>query len=322
MMTRPINPILNPIFELHLLMGLPASGKSYWAKENFNTNTTCNHTGDFIVDLDKYLHYENYNLTTPVIYSAFNDSDMKHYVGGELQNTRKVVKACIDGLITTIDDLTKVIDSTLTYIANRYTRCDYQIKIYVHQWNEDRDTCLHNDKMRVNSGERKVDSKVTICTHPYEYIQKDQLKKYRENSHIVAIKFERHGVKKLNLYDTMFAPCIGYDRYKYNSDRVTKTKYMYSESWSAGGTWGNCWGDEGTISPDKPLNFKELDELFEKICPNITYLQYKKIQQECVEIDEYTEHDYYGGIEHLQRWKCDLEKLYEMLKEMKLIKEI
>lgn len=322
MSTRPINPILNPIFELHLLMGLPASGKSYWAKENFNSNTMCNHTGDFIVDLDKYLHYENYNLTTPVIYSALNDSDMKHYVGGELQNTKKVVKVCIDGLITTIDDLTKVIDSTLTYIENRYTRCDYEVKLYVHQWNEDRETCLHNDKMRVNSGERKVGSEATIRTRPYEYIQKDQLKKYRENSHIAAIKFERHSVKKLNTYDTMFAPLIGYDRIEYHADKSKKTKYMYSESWSAGGTWGNCWGDEGTISPDKPLNFEELDELFEKICPNITYLQYKKIQQECVEIDEYTEHDYYGGVEHLQRWRCDLEKLYEMLKEMKLIKEI
>lgn len=313
---------INPIFELHFLMGLPASGKSYWAKENFNANTICNHTGDFIVDLDKYLHYENYELTTPVIYSALNDSDMKYYVGGELQNTREIVKACIDGLITTIDDLTKVIDSTLAYIENRYNGCDYQIKIYVHQWNKDRETCMHNDKMRVNSGERKVDSKATIYLRPYEYIQKEQLKRYRENSHITAIKFERHVVKKVNLYDMMFVPLIGFDQSKYSSDRVKKTKYMYSESWSAGGWWGDCWGNEGTISPDKPLNFKELDELFEKICPNITYLQYKKIQQECVEIDEYTEHDYYGGVEHLQRWKCDLEKLYEMLKEMKLVEEI
>lgn len=313
---------INPIFELHFLMGLPASGKSYWAKENFNANTMCNHTGDFIVDLDKYLHYENYELTTPVIYSALNDSDMKHYVGGELQNTREVVKACIDGLITTYDDLTKVIDSTLTYIENRYKGCDYQIKLYVHQWNKDRETCMHNDKMRLNSGERKVDSKATIYLRPYEYIQKEQLKKYRENSHIAAIKFERHVVKKVNLYDMMFVPLIGFDQSKYSSDQVKKTKYMYSESWSAGGWWGDCWGNEGTISPDKPLNFKELDELFEKICPNITYLQYKKIQQECVEIDEYTEHDYYGGVEHLQRWKCNLEKLYEMLKEMNLVEEI
>lgn len=314
---------INPIFELHFLMGLPASGKSYWAKENFNTNTMYNHTGDFIVDLDKYLHYENYNLTTPVIYSALNDSDMKYYAGGELQNTNKVVKACIDGLITTIDDLTKVIDGTLTYVENRYTGCDYQIKIYVHQWNEDRETCLHNDKMRVNSGERKVSSKVTIRTRPYEYIQKEQLQKYKdENNHVVSIKLEKYTVKRVNLYDMMFAPLIGYDQCKYSSDIVKKTKYMYSESWSAGGTWGNCWGDEGTISPDKPLNFNELDELFEKICPNITYLQYKKIQQECVEIDEYTERDYYGGCEHMQRWKCDLEKLYEMLKEMKLVEEI
>lgn len=314
---------INPIFELHFLMGLPASGKSYWAKENFNANTMCNHTGDFIVDLDKYLHYENYNLTTPVIYSALNDSDMKHYAGGELQNTNQVVKACIDGLITTVDDLTKVIDSTLTYIQNRYTGCDYQIKIYVHQWNEDRKTCLHNDKMRVNSGERKVGSEVTIRTRHYEYIQKEQLQKYKEeNNHVVSIKFERHTVKKVNLYDTMFAPLIGYDQCKYSSDSLKKTKYMYSESWSAGGSWGDCWGNEGTISPDTPLNFKELDELLEKICPNITYLQYKKIQRECVEIDEYTEHDYYGGCEYMQRWKCDLEKLYEMLKEMKLVKEI
>jgi len=309
----------NPTFELHLLLGLPASGKSYWARNNFNANTMFNHTGDFIVDLDKYLHYENGKLTTPVIYSALNDSDMKYYVGGELQNTREVVKVCIDGLITTIGDLTKVIDDTLNYIQNRYEGCDYQVRLCIHQWNEDRETCLHNDMMRMNSGERNVSSETTIRNRPYEYIHKEQLKKYRENNHIVAIKFERHTIKKLDSYDTMFAPLIGYDRREYCDDKAKKTKYMYSESWSGGGTWGDCWGNEGTISPDSPSEFKEFDDFLLKICPEMPFLQYKKIVNECLETEEYTSYDYYGGCEYRHRWKCDMEKLYAMMKEMNLI---
>lgn len=311
----------NPIFELHFLLGLPASGKSYWARNNFNTNTMCNHTGDFIVDLDRYLHYENGKLTTSVIYSALNNSDIKHYVGGELQNSKDVVKVCIDGLITNIDDLTKTIDNIIKYIDDRYLELPYRIKLYIHQWNEDRETCLHNDMMRMKSGERDIGSETTICNRPYEYIQKEQLQRYRENPHIAAIKFERHVVKKLNNYDTIFMPLIGYDKRKYGADKAQKTKYMYSESWSGGGSWGDCWGNEGTISPDSPLAFKELDRLLEKICPNITFLQYKKIQDECTTYDEYSSYDYYGGCEYRHRWKCDMEKLYEMLKEMKLIND-
>ena len=309
----------NPTFELHFLMGLPASGKSYWARQNFNENTTCNHTGDFIVDLDKYLHYENGKLTTPVIYSALNNSDMKYYVGGELQNTREIVKVCIDGLITTINDLDKVIDDTLNYIHNRYKGCDYQVKIYIHQWNEDRETCLHNDRMRVNSGEREVGSEATICIHPYEYIQIDQLVNHIKDNHVVSIEVENHVVKYIDTYDTLFVPLIGYDKTDYRNGTPKKTQYMYSESWSAGGSWSDCWGNEGTISPDSPSDFHEFDDLLIKICPDISFLNYKKLLNECTETEEYSESDYYGGCEYRQRWKCDMKRLYELLNEMNLI---
>ena len=313
----------NPTFELHFLLGLPASGKSYWARNNFNTNTFCNHTGDFIIDLDKYMHDGNGKLTTPVLYGAINDSDMKYYVGGELQGTRKVVKVCFDGLITNIDDLSKIIDYILDYIKNRYKGSSYEVKLYIHQWNEDRETCIHNDKMRVNANERKDSSEITIHNHPYEYIKKEQLAKYRENNHVTAIKFERHVVKKITLYDTIFVPYIGYDieEDRYSGHNTTKTRYMYSESWSGGGSWCDCWGNEDTISADKPNEFDELDNLLEKLCPGLTLFQYKRIKKECVEIEETREYDYYGGCEYRQRWKCDMEKLYEILKEMNLIND-
>lgn len=310
----------NPIFELHFLMGLPASGKSYWARQNFNENTLCNHTGDFIVDLDKYLHYENGKLTTPVIYSALNNSDMKYYVGGELQNTRKTVKVCIDGLITTMNDLDKVITDTLNYIHNRYDGCDYQVNLYIHQWNEDRETCLHNDRLRMKSGERNESSETTIRIRPYEYIQKKQLQKYKdEDNHVVSIKVESHTVKNIDTYDTIFAPLIGYDKTDYHNNTSKKTQYMYSESWSAGGSWGDCWGNEGTISPDSPLDFREFDDLLMKICPDISFMNYKKLLNECTETEKYSEYDYYGGREYRQRWKCDMKRLYELLNEMNYI---
>ena len=308
---------IHQTFKLHFLLGLPASGKSYWARQNFNTNTFCNHTGDFIVDLDKYVHNANGNLTAPVIYEALDNSDMKAYVG-ETYNTHKVVKVCIDGLITDIGGLTKVIDSTIEYINNR-CNVQYDIKLYIHQWNEDRDACIHNDRMRVESGERKNHSETTIRNHPYEYIENEQLAKYRENNHISAIKFERHIVKKITIYDTMFAPLIGYDKLEYHDTKNKKTKYMYSESWSGGGSWKNCWGNGGTISPDTPKDFKEFDDFLMKICPKISFLQYKKLINECIETEEDLSYDYYGGREYRHRWKCDMEKLYDMLKEMNLI---
>jgi hypothetical protein len=42
---------------------------------------------------------------------------------------------------------------------------------------------------------------------------------------------------------------------------------------------------------------------------------------ECVTIDEYSENDYYGGTEYKARYKLDVRKLYDMLRERSLIEE-
>ena len=312
----------NQTFHISLLMGLPASGKSYWAEHNFEKNTFY-HTGRFIVDLDKYMHESSGNLTDSIIMKALNKSDLKSYTGG-LFGSRKDVFCCVDGLITDIDSLTKVIDTTLEYIKNRCSG-SYDVKLYIHQWNEDRDTCIYNDSIRVKANERTVSSATTIRTHKYEYIQKDQLLKYRRLGYVSAIKFERHKVKKLTNYDINFVPRIERDRnecyggHYYNEKGPEFTKYMYSDDWSGGGDWASWDDSSGTISPENPKDFDKLDEFLEKICPNLTFLQYKKIKRTCVDIEETNEYDYYGGCEKHFRWRCDLEKLYEILKEMNLI---
>ena len=94
---------------------------------------------------------------------------------------------------------------------------------------------------------------------------------------------------------------------------------LVSETWSGGGTWCNCWGSSGTISPDAPREFEEFDEILEKICPTINFIQYKKLYNKCTEIITYDDRDYYGGSETRLYHKCNLIKLWDVLKKMELV---
>lgn len=59
----------------------------------------------------------------------------------------------------------------------------------------------------------------------------------------------------------------------------------------------------------------------EDVCPNISFIQYKRIFNECVEIEDFNESDYYGGTEYKSRYKLDVRKCYKMLRERNLIEE-
>jgi hypothetical protein len=98
---------------------------------------------------------------------------------------------------------------------------------------------------------------------------------------------------------------------------------MKSDTWCLGGTTGSCWGPEKhTVSASTPpTSFKEFDDVLERVCPNITFLQYKRIYNHSVLSDTEHHSDYYGGSVEYGFYVCDLPKLYEMLVEMKLIKK-
>ncbi len=68
--------------------------------------------------------------------------------------------------------------------------------------------------------------------------------------------------------------------------------------WMAGGVGGgNCWKDDDHYSipaePEPP--FEDIDIIIEKVCPNLTYLQYKKLIPEIISIDTVTDYEYYGN---------------------------
>jgi hypothetical protein len=82
-----------------------------------------------------------------------------------------------------------------------------------------------------------------------------------------------------------------------------------------GGTWGSYTGDTGIIDAESPVDFIEFDYLLEKVCPQITFLQYKNIMNKCISIEEECDRDYYGGCSTRAYYKCNIPMLYNLLIE-------
>ena len=311
----------NLVYELNILMGLPGSGKSYYAKNNFHESSSCCHYSDFIIDLDKHMH----NDMETTVKEACDNSDLKLFCTEFRHHARYYpIKVCVDGLITTKNNLFDVVKNLIEYISKYYNN-EFDSKFYVHlnvhQWNEDRDGSLHNDALRIKCGERTLSSKISIEHCPYDNISEKDLEELTSlYSCITYTNIVKHNFHWCNYYDIVLEPLVENDMNTFG-EYCGKSKYIYSEEWSGGGTWANCWGNEGAIYEDNPKEFEKLDKLLEKIAPNITYLQYKKIENACLSIEETEEYDYYGGCEKKLRWKCDLKKLYDLLKEMKYIEE-
>lgn len=311
------------IFELNILMGLPGSGKTYFAKNNYE-EPKFSHNGKCIINVEAYKELP----LAQAVNKACDNSDMKAYCG-ELFGCApyNTVYACIDGLFTTKDVIKELIKEIVGYININCAKIsyvdsnDYLIRVVIHRWDRDIETCIHNDKMRIKNNERIQSSETTIKNIPYDNINKRDFESILNIDNISIVK---HQVKYITNYNLIFEPLIGKDRnrcyggHTHNYDVPGKTKYMYSEEWSGGGDYSSCWGS-GTISPEKPNNFDEFDNLIIQLCPTLSFINYKKLWNECVDVEETQEYDYYGGCEIKNRWRCDMEKLYGMLKSLNII---
>ena len=91
-----------------------------------------------------------------------------------------------------------------------------------------------------------------------------------------------------------------------------------SSEWSLGGQCWNYNGDSWGESGEEPCDFDKLDEVLEEVVPSITYLQFKKVYNVCVKIEEYTDRDYYSCLEKAY-YVCDTEELYDKLEELGLL---
>ena len=92
-----------------------------------------------------------------------------------------------------------------------------------------------------------------------------------------------------------------------------------SESWSNGGTSGNCWDDHmSSFGGSEPEELEELDTLLLSISPNITFLQYKKLRK-LAELNTWNKGDYYGGSEEYCQLVLDTKELYDVLIELGIL---
>jgi hypothetical protein len=232
-----------------------------------------------------------------------NSYGLDHYV-------RDGWSLTFDGLFTTNKCVVEFIEQLINYFNSNSSVLRYSggvtLNVYIHYWNENREQCIKNDEWRG----REQSAKATIQNIPYEKLDMAYLKNTLMNKNVYFMDPAIHEVKVLDTYDKYFDPLNN-----------TYQDKCYSDTWDTGGHWGNCWGDEGEITPEPQPEFNTFDELLEKVAPDISHLQYKRLYRECVTIEEGTDVGYYGSYTYYNRYVLDLKKCYEMLKEMGYIKD-
>ena len=89
----------------------------------------------------------------------------------------------------------------------------------------------------------------------------------------------------------------------------------YQVKWEiCGASGGNCWGDDAEYySSDDPEPEIELDSLFERVCPAISFLQYRKVMKDIIENDTIEDREYYGNYTKYGVKRVSYKKLYESL---------
>lgn len=286
---------------IHILMGLPGSGKTYFAKNWIKLSDSEN--SYTIIDLDNHI-IDNPNLESVI---SCEITEKLKYVSW-YQN----FNCCIDGLILTKDNLKCVIQSCYDNIKSK--RNHKFINIIVHIWDDDRQKCVKNDNVRIKMGVREKSSRITIQNSPFDRLSKEDIidivNIIDKNIHV---KVKHHTIYKMSDYDGFI------DKWCPSHITNNEPEFLYSEYWCGGGTWGNCWGDSGTVSSDPTPEFKYFDDMLTEICPSISFMQYKKLYNECVSIHSEHESDYYGGSTINYCYKLDLKQMYNMLNEMGLI---
>lgn len=268
-----------------MLWGLPASGKSHYASEQCPPRQRQTH----VTDCDSItLRVKRYGKIEKVYEEVAND------VLNHLHYSDHII---IDGLITSND----VADTIFKTITIDPRAASYDILFSIVWWSPDREACLRNDR-----GRRHRDSKITIENCPFEEPSQTLIEAWGMKKRVTR----KRVVKKPDW--KVWAQEVGAG----SSDKLK------GSSWSLGGTSGNCWNNElHRISAEpQPVSFAEFDSLLEEVCPQISFLQYKKLYNETVTTETSYDHDYYGGSTESACFVCDLPKLYDMLVQMEIIK--
>lgn len=305
-------------YRFHILIGLPGSGKTYWANNQFHKEHS---KGTGVPDMFEVYHNVIDLDSTMDGYDSLEDALLDEYDSIPLTERRefygqdpKEVNTAIDGLLLTKESVIKVIDCSISYLKEN-EKNKYTVEFLLHIWDMNRQQCLANDNLRVMGGQREQLSETTIKHGVIDKMSADDfaIRTYKDKS--ITYKRVSHKVPQLTDFDIIFrndADCI-------QEEHGEEKLYITSDVWSEGGTWGSCYDDElHTIQPESPAKFKQFDEFIEKICPNISHKDYQKLYNATVELEDYSTGDWYGGHETKAYYKCDLRKLYNEIKKLNI----
>ena len=240
---------------IEILVGLPGSGKTYYAQHivNGNPNIYFAH-----VDFDEF-HPVHPGIASLLKRHNNNYGNVFYYFSES--------RVIFDGLFTTHTAQERIVDEWIELFNSEDENKTCKTNIKFIYFKEDREACLVNDSSRG----KERSAHITIKQMPLE---KPEIEKFKEkyNDERFTFEIEEKEIHKMNKYESVLKPHVN----KYWSDKLGYD-VMVSDQWRTGGTLCSYDGWETEVEPQRqPQTFTEFDDLLEKLCPNISFLTYKK----------------------------------------------
>jgi hypothetical protein len=198
-----------------------------------------------------------------------------------------------DGLFLTNDAIIKVIND----FDNNAPGIWSIGKLEIHHWLEDREACLVNDSTRP----KERSAAVTIKNAPFEYPDLDKIREGVRFEIRNAVIVEEHVYKVPD----------------FNEKIINEfSEAIQSKEWCNGGTHRDYKGNYDTIEKEEPpKEFKELEEVLDKLTPEMTRKDYKEILR-LIQTKEREERDYYGGVALYSWFEIDTRTLFKKLEKL------
>ena len=105
-----------------------------------------------------------------------------------------------------------------------------------------------------------------------------------------------------------------------SADDITKETVVECDKVNTGGkAGGSCWDTDGhnyhSYNTGEVPDTEEIDLILEAVVPQLSFIQYKRIMR-LVEVESWSEGDYYGNDDNYARKVLQMGKLYEAVKGM------
>jgi nucleoside-triphosphatase THEP1 len=305
-----------------LVHGLPGSGKTTLLKNLVNKKIKSNEDAEYL-DLDN-MRYGKQDLDSKIRDAImYNDYDRRH--NSDIWYGFDYNKAIVyvDMLCLTNNDLADLIYALIK--RNIRTVDEKKFDFTILDFDSNRELCIKNDMIR-SFADPSRSAKATIENETFEEVDVELITSLVAEQVATGINTTcdfKVKAKKVPVWNSDEAS--SYERikaYVYGAantlDCIVENNILRGESWIIGGKEWSYTGKEWAVGGQGPEEFDTFDKIMEAICPNISFLNYKKVRKECCEIEEYHDGDYYSSYEK-NRWICNLDKLVSILDELKLI---